>query len=141
MCSASVLSDALPQADEDDDKYDPDTWDRILDDIVDSRAGVIASEYGNTAQPAPTSMPEIWNWSTLCKQIKKDLKKNLQQTKYNQLLILRNFATLRIKGFKRIEASLNIARQWHEGEGCHFAHRVCTLAQHYQLFEQLPEET
>ncbi|PBK79633.1 hypothetical protein ARMGADRAFT_1092961 [Armillaria gallica] len=66
-CSASVLSDALLQADKDDDEYNPNTWDHILDDIVDSRAGVAPSEDSDTAQPAPTNMLEICNWPTLRK--------------------------------------------------------------------------
>ena len=56
----------------------------------------------------------------------------------NQFLILRNFATLQIKGIGCIVASQEIARQWQDGTGLHFAHRVCFLARHYQLFEQLP---
>jgi hypothetical protein len=56
------------------------------------------------------------------------------------LLILRNFATLRIKGYGRIAASKEISRQWHEGKGTHLARRVRVLAHHYQLFEQLPAE-
>src|SRR5262249_1801869 len=58
----------------------------------------------------------------------------------NQLLILANFATLRLKGFKCINASLQIAQQWHEGQGAWFARRVRALARHYQIFEQLPIE-
>jgi hypothetical protein len=45
-----------------------------------------------------------------------------------------------LKGLNCIPASLEIARQWHEGQGAHFAHRVCALARHYQVFEQLPVE-
>jgi hypothetical protein len=58
----------------------------------------------------------------------------------NKLLILRNFATLCIKGTGRIDVSKEIARQWHEGIGIHFAHQIRFLAQHYQLFEQVTEE-
>jgi hypothetical protein len=35
-------------------------------------------------------------------------------------------------------ASQEIARQWHNGMGAHFAHQIQLLAQHYQLFECLP---
>ncbi|KAJ7573601.1 hypothetical protein C8J56DRAFT_903250 [Mycena floridula] len=87
---------------------------------------------------------EIKDWTELRKQIKEDLKwnsKTLPLSKINQLLILSNFATLRIKGLSRIQASLEIARQWHEGEGNWFARRVRTMARHYQIFEQLPIET
>jgi hypothetical protein len=38
----------------------------------------------------------------------------------------------------RIIASQEIARQWQDGAGVHFARRVRFLARHYQLFEQLP---
>jgi hypothetical protein len=61
----------------------------------------------------------------------------------NQLLIMRNFATLRLKGLGRIAASKEIARQWHEkleGSSDHFACRIRALACHYQIFEQLPKE-
>jgi hypothetical protein len=50
---------------------------------------------------------------------------------------LQNFATLQIKGIRRLAASQEIARQWHEGEGIYFARRVRILAHHYQLYEQL----
>ena len=59
----------------------------------------------------------------------------------NQLLLLRNFATLRIKGTRKIAASCKIAQQWHDGEGIHFARHVQALACHYQVFEQLPTQT
>jgi hypothetical protein len=52
-------------------------------------------------------------------------------------LIICNFVTLRLKGLNCIPASLEIAYQWHEGQGAHFACHVCTLAQYYQVFEQL----
>jgi hypothetical protein len=85
----------------------------------------------------------IRGWLELRKQIKTDLKtkhKSLTLTQHNQLLILCNFATLHLKGVKRIAASLEIAHQWHDGQGEYFARRVCDLARHYQLFEQLPVE-
>jgi hypothetical protein len=86
---------------------------------------------------------EIKSWDELRKQIKSDLKKQsktLPLSRINQLMILSNFATLRLKGFSRIQASVEIARQWHEGQGNWFARRVRTLAHHYQIFEQLPRE-
>ena len=42
----------------------------------------------------------------------------------NQLLILHNFVTLWLKGYGKIDASLQIAQQWHEGNGRHYACRV-----------------
>ncbi|KAF9461685.1 hypothetical protein BDZ94DRAFT_1310317, partial [Collybia nuda] len=87
---------------------------------------------------------EIRGWSELHKQIKADLnesqKRLLPTSHINQLLIIRNFATLRLKGYGRIAASKEIARQWHEGEGIYFSRRVRALARHYQIFEQLPLE-
>ena len=65
----------------------------------------------------------------------------LTLTQINQLIILRNFATLRLKGLKRITVSTQIAEQWHGGQGVHFAHQIRALARHYQKFEQLPVET
>lgn len=89
----------------------------------------------------PGVVSEIRTWTDLREQIKVDLKKkSLPLSKVNQLLILRNFATLRLKGDGKIDASREIARQWHEGEGVHFARKVRTLARHYQLYEQLPIE-
>jgi hypothetical protein len=61
-------------------------------------------------------------------------------SRLNQLLIISNFATLRIKGVSRTQASYEIARQWHEGQGNWFARRVRALARHYQIFEALPIE-
>ena len=67
-------------------------------------------------------------------------KEHAALTQINQLIILRNFATLRIKGLGRMAASEQIAQQWHEGRGIHFARQIRALAHHYQRFEQLPPE-
>jgi len=86
---------------------------------------------------------DIRGWDELREQIKKDLAKGgktLPLSQVNQLLLIRNFATLRLKGMGRIAASLEIAHQWHEGEGAYFAQKVRALARHYQVFEQLPIE-
>jgi hypothetical protein len=80
----------------------------------------------------------------LREQVKKDLQKGsktLPQSQVNQLLIICNFATLRLKGLKKIEASKEVARQWHEGSGVYFAQKIQALAHHYQIFEQLPKES
>jgi hypothetical protein len=92
-----------------------------------------------------TPNAEIRDWEALRTQIKADLKKkhkSLPLSQINQLMILRNFANLRLKGYGRIEASFEIARQWHEKDGSntHFARRIRALARHYQIFEQLPKE-
>jgi len=39
-----------------------------------------------------------------------------------------------------IAASMQIARQTTDSVGTHFAHQICFLACHYQLFEQLPPQ-
>ena len=86
---------------------------------------------------------QVKGWDELRKQIKADLKKNsktLPLSRLNQLFILSSFATLCLKGVSRIKASQEIAQQWHEHEGVHMARRICTLARHYQTFEQLPVE-
>ena len=87
---------------------------------------------------------DIKDWATLRKQVKNDLKKNgkkMSVSKINQLMIISNFATLRLKGSSRIQASEEIAKQWHEGTGKWFAHKVRALMRHYQTFEQLPIES
>ncbi|KZV59375.1 hypothetical protein PENSPDRAFT_695200 [Peniophora sp. CONT] len=81
------------------------------------------------AGQAPKPKADLRSWEELRKKINDEL-----------LLILRNFANLRIKGKQRIEASQHIAEAWHEGEGVHFARQVRALARHYQLFEELPNE-
>ncbi|KAJ3978884.1 hypothetical protein F5890DRAFT_1559520 [Lentinula detonsa] len=87
---------------------------------------------------------EVRGWEDLREEVKKELekskKKSLPLSKINQLLIIRNFCTLSLKGFSRIEASRQIALQWHEKEGVHFARCVRQLIRHYQVFEQLPTE-
>ncbi|TFK79205.1 hypothetical protein K466DRAFT_579249 [Polyporus arcularius HHB13444] len=85
---------------------------------------------------------EMRPWEKLCEQLQDDLKKkkNLMLAQINQLTILCNFTTLCLKGYGQTAASQEIARQWHAGEGVHFALRVCALARHYQIFEQLPKE-
>ena len=47
---------------------------------------------------------------------------------------------LQIKGSGQMAASKEIAWQWYEGKGTHFARQVQVLVRHYQLFEQLPAE-
>ena len=62
----------------------------------------------------PSQTVEIKDWETLRKQIKDSLKKkakSLTLSEINKLMILSNFATLRLKGQSRINASLQIAEQ------------------------------
>jgi len=99
-------------------------------------------DYAGGAEPK--AREDVRAWHELREQIKSDLemthKENSPITRINQYTILRNFATLRIKGRGRMAASEDIAQQWHEGKGVHFSRRVRFLARHYQLFEQLPVE-
>ncbi len=95
----------------------------------------------DAAGSEPKAKEEIRGWKELREQIKDDLlkayrEKNKMCTRANQLTILRNFMTLRIKQLGHINMSKEITRQWHEGEGVHFAHRICFLARHYQLSHQ-----
>jgi hypothetical protein len=92
-----------------------------------------------------TPNAKIRDWEVLRAQIKADLKKkhkSLPLSQINQLMVLRNFANLRLKGYGRIQASYEITQQWYEKEGSasYFARRIRALARHYQIFEQLPRE-
>ena len=83
----------------------------------------------------------IHDWIDLRKDIKALLKKHskiLPLSQLNQYLIISNFATLHIKGLSCTHTSLEIAWQWHKGKGNWFAHQVCALARHFQIFERLP---
>jgi hypothetical protein len=85
----------------------------------------------------------VKGWEELHEQVKGDLKKKaktLGLSQLNQLMIIQNFTTLHLRGQGWMGASYEIARQWHEGEGLHFACHVRALAWHYQIFEQLPKE-
>jgi hypothetical protein len=114
--------------DDDDPNLTDEEWEAELDECL-----------------APNST-EIRDWSTLREQIKRDLArkyKSLPLSQVNQFMILRNFATLHLRGLGRIDASKEIARQFHqklEGSSDHFARRIRSLARHYQIFEQLPRE-
>jgi len=60
----------------------------------------------------------------------------------NELMLLQNFANLCLKGFGRVKPSFEIAQHCHEKDesNIYFAQWICALAQHYQIFEQLPKE-
>jgi hypothetical protein len=86
---------------------------------------------------------EIKDWETLQRQIKADLKKNVKKlslSEINKLIILSNFATLHLKGHSCMDASFQIAEQWHDRNGSWLACMIRALAWHYQIFEQLPME-
>lgn len=77
---------------------------------------------------------QVKGWDVLCNQIKTELKKKsktLTLSQINQLMILSNFTMLHLKGISHIQASDEIARQWHEGEGRWFGRRVRDFARHY----------
>lgn len=62
----------------------------------------------------PRTVPNIRSWADLRTQIKAELKKKsktLPLSKINQLMVLRNFATLRLKGYGKISASIEMARR------------------------------
>jgi len=96
----------------------------------------------NAGRAKPNTKEEICDWHKLRERIKSDLAMAYKQhdslSQLNQFLILRNFATLRIKGIRHIAVSQEITQQWHDGTGIHFARQVRFLACHYQLFECLP---
>ena len=67
---------------------------------------------------------QIRDWESLHTDIKKHLKKHsktLPLSQLNQFMIICNFATLQLKGLSWTQASMEIARQWHEGQGNWFA--------------------
>jgi hypothetical protein len=92
----------------------------------------------------PKAKEDIRSWKELQEQLKSDWlegqKKKETPTRLNKLTILQNFAMLRIKGVGRITASEEIARLWKDGAGAYFTHQIRFIAQHYQLFEELPAE-
>jgi hypothetical protein len=118
---AASLSDQLdsPQDDEANGSEEEEDVDMLLD--------AVGSEL--------KAKEEVHGWKELRKQIKDDILKayreNKMRTWANQLTILRNFATLRIKGLGCINASKDVMWQWHEGEGVHFACWIHFLACHY----------
>ena len=86
----------------------------------------------------------VRRWPELRDQIKTDLvvahKDQKLLTTLNKLLVLQNFATLRIRGIGCIIASMQIAMQMADGVGTHLARHIRFIARHYQLFEQLPPQ-
>lgn len=81
-------------------------------------------ELDETVQHPPAEIKDREGLQAQIKQYLKKQSKILTLSAINQLLILSNFATLRLKGASRIRASEEIAPQWHEGEGKYFARRV-----------------
>ncbi|KAJ7303064.1 hypothetical protein DFH08DRAFT_826049 [Mycena albidolilacea] len=114
ICSASVLSDPtdgqleasllLIQVDNSDEKLEEDDsndWDAVVDDIVGSEEISSTAPAGSPLFSNPAPGVIICSWHALRKKIKGGPKKgNLLLSQHNQLLIIRNFATLCIKGLK-----------------------------------------
>jgi hypothetical protein len=141
--SASVLSDPSTDAGDCDDPIilaDVGEVDEVEDQMPEAEEEGYESDLEEAIQGPKNT---VKNWSELRQQIKAHLAKHskkLPLPKINQYLIISNFATLRLKGLFRTEASIEIARQWHKGVGNWFSRRVHALARHYQAFEALPEE-
>jgi hypothetical protein len=113
-------------AEGEEEEYNSDVEERDIEQFLDTEE----------SDPAATAEVKIRGWQELHEQLKGDLRKANEQnatlTQINQLLILHNFATLHIKGHGRMDMSEQIAQQWHDGLGVHFAHQIRTLACHYQ---------
>lgn len=136
--------------------------DRIEEDEQQSNLDELSGELKTVAEPKPEDHDEevkdweaeleeymegpkahIQDWADLRVHIKKQLKKEsktLPLSRLNQLMIISCFATLCFKGYSCTQSSIEIARQWHEGEGNWFARCMQALARHYQIFEKLPAE-
>ena len=147
MRSASVLSDPSTDAGDLDDQSSLADVQEVGEDVGDEiqEEGLDEQESYESDLEEAIQGPKraVKDWSELRKQIKTYLAKNsksLPLSKINQYLMISNFATLRLKGLSRTQASIEIARQWHEGPGNWFARRVHALARHYQAFEELPVE-
>jgi hypothetical protein len=98
-----------------------------LNDLADSEA----EEWEDELMEAVQSKDTCRNWSVLRDQIKVILKTKSQTLSFpqiNQLMIVTNFATLRLKNYGCIAASLAIAEQWHTRSSVWFARRVRALA-------------
>ncbi|KAJ3524344.1 hypothetical protein NMY22_g11041 [Coprinellus aureogranulatus] len=109
----------------------------------DSGMEVWEDELNETIAP---SKADIRPWDVLRTKINHTITtkgKTLANSHLNQLMILRSFATLRLRGFKKVEASNHIALQWNddvEGSAIGMARRIRALAVFYQRHEQLPLE-
>ena len=137
--SASVLSDPSTVSDS---EGHADLGD-VPEEEVDGRCDFDEECESDLDEIVQGPSQTVCNWSDIQKDIQAHLKKtqkSLTLSEINQYLIISNFATLCLKGQTQMQASLDITHQWHEGEGNWFARRVRALAQHYQMFEELPVE-
>jgi len=93
-------------------------------------------ELDETVQRPPA---KIKDWGVLRTQIKKDLKRKskiLMLSAINQLMILLNFATLRLKGASQIAASEDNGTKERENtlhEGCVHLHDITRTLNNFQL--------
>lgn len=81
------------------------------------------------------------DWATIQAEITEKIKRDskiMPVSSLNKYYIIMCFGTLSIKGLSQMKASEEVARQWHEKEGIHFAHRVWALVRHYQIFTMNP---
>ncbi|KAJ7715735.1 hypothetical protein B0H16DRAFT_1477153 [Mycena metata] len=106
-------------------------WEAELDEQVQAGPGPSFTKRSCSIAmcPVPTdSRIAILTWTEIRDLVDKKLraakKSHTPLAQVNQLLIIRNFATLSLKGFGCIQASVEIARQWHKDKGVHFARRV-----------------
>src|SRR6266851_476293 len=136
------LSEGGSGSDSDDDSADSshevggrNALDREEDDM---------DNFMEASRSEPKVKEDIWSWKELREQLKLEWlegqKKNERPTHLNKLTILQNFAMLHIKGVRCIATSKEITWVWQDGMGAYFTHQIQFLTQHYQLFEQLPEE-
>ncbi|KDQ33601.1 hypothetical protein PLEOSDRAFT_164326 [Pleurotus ostreatus PC15] len=117
----------------------PDTC--CADDASSAGEWNIDEELEETTWRSPACYDHCPGWKELQESINKDLKrKDLPLSKINQLIALRCFSNLRLKGMGWVEASKHVAGTWHEGEGHWFARQLRVLARHYQQLGRLPEE-
>lgn len=99
---------------------DNEDWEDELDEMI-----VAKSNSG--------AATDIRSWHDLRAQIVNDLShksKTLSLSHINQLMILRNFATLQLKGYTHYQASIAITTQWrmNNTSGTYFALKIRSLA-------------
>ena len=145
----SALTDIREKADQGDTDLDSELVQNDQDKLTDINLvltmakksdGDVEDDEDELMEGVQGPKGHIHDWIDLRKDIKALLKihsKILPLSQLNQYLIISNFATLCIKGLSHTHASLEIAQQWHEGKGNWFAHRVCALAWHFQIFKRL----
>jgi hypothetical protein len=150
--SSTVLSDPSTDAglsDQEDEEDDPLDWlsdEELEDDDADVPQTAIRDleewegELDECVEDAPSMSRSIQELRDEIDKRYKTRFKTLSRSEANQLIILRNFFTLQMKGYTRTDASKHIAEQWRDGVGTHFARRVCALARHYQLVGKLLSE-